>query len=148
MGGFRTVVGGFSAIFAGILALILGLLSPSVLGVSSEHYLAGFLYDRWVEISNYIQTVPVFGWVWFIAVIIWDISVMLLIFGGFIGFWRGGYSALIGTLLYVIFDVIVNTVALLNGLGTYAIGNVIHLNALVVLIFGLFGGILQASAKQ
>ncbi|MHA1269806.1 MAG: hypothetical protein ACTSPY_08490 [Candidatus Helarchaeota archaeon] len=148
MGGFRTVFGGFVCIGAGILAIVVGLLSPAALSLPSEHFLAGYFFARWSEALTYTSTQPLFGWVWLVGIIIWIISAILLTLGGFIGFWKGGYGPLIGALLFFIFDIVVNLTAASVGITPYALGGIVHSVSILVLISGLFGGILQASASQ
>ncbi len=148
MGGFRTVFGGFVAIFAGILAVVTGLVSPSFVGVPSSHYLLGYYFTRWTEVIGYMSTYSLFAYCWLAGIIIWIISSILLTIGAIIGFWKGGYSVLIGAILFLTFDIFVNVMAIYNGLPVYASGGIVHSISVVIFIAGLFGGILQASAAR
>ena len=145
MGGFRTVFGGFCCIGAGIIAIIFGLVNPASLGLSTDNWMMGFFLFRWGEAMTLMETNMTFGVIWMIGLIVYVISSLMLAVGGLIGFWKGGYAPLIGAVLFFSFDLIVNlsSIALASS-NTYFM----QLVAIVVLISGSFGGILQASATQ
>lgn len=149
MGGFRTVFGGILCIIAGLIALVFGLYSPSALGLPANNWLSGFLIHRWGDAIAMTSTNPTFGYVWLFGLFIWTLSTILLIIGGFVGFWRGGGAGLAGAILFFLFELIVNiTATSTTSYGTDAIGGLFHLIALAIFLVGLIGGILQASAER
>lgn len=150
MGGFRTFFGGICGIGAGVYALLVGLLSPSVFGITlpSDNYLIGFIFYRWPEAIAYLSTYSTFAFVWIMGLLAWIVGTALLTIGSFVGFWKGGYSPLIGSILFILFDVVVNLLAGVSGLTASALGGFIHFEVIIIFIIGLFGGILQASASK
>jgi hypothetical protein len=148
MGGFRTVFGGLLGIGAGVLALIMGIISPAALGISSGNYFLGFIFIRWGDALAYITTIPTFGFVWIMGLLAWIIGTALLIIGSIVGFSRGGYSPLIGSLLFILFDIIVNLMAGVSSLPVGAIGGFVDWMVIIIFVVGFFGGIFQASASK
>ncbi|MHA1252740.1 MAG: hypothetical protein ACTSRP_22325, partial [Candidatus Helarchaeota archaeon] len=111
MGGFRTVFGGLTALFAGVIAIVVGLVSPSYAGVPNEHLLLGYIFARWNEATAAMSTNQLFGIMWIVSNIVWIICAILLTIGAIVGFWKGGYSALIGAILFLVFDILLNVIA-------------------------------------
>jgi len=149
MGGFRTVFGGFLCIAAGLIAFVFGLYTNAALSLPTNNWLCGFLIHRWGNAMAMTATDPTFGYVWLLGLFIWSLSTVLLIIGGFIGFWRGGGAGLAGAILFFLFELIVNITATnTTGYGTDAIAGLFHLIALAIFLVGLIGGILQASAER
>jgi hypothetical protein len=149
MGGVRTVFGGILCIIAGLIAFVFGLYTPASLSLPTNDWLCGFLISRWGYAITLTTTDPTFGYVWLFGLFMWTLCTMLLIIGGFIGFWRGGSAGLVGAILFFLFDLIVNITATSTTVyGNDAIAGLFHLIALAIFLIGLIGGILQASAER
>jgi len=149
LGGFRSVFGGLLCIVAGLIAMVFGLYTNAALSLPSNDWLCGFLLHRWGDAIAMTATDPTFGYVWLLGLFIWTLSTILLIIGGFIGFWRGGSAGLVGAILFFLFELIVNLVATnTTAYGTDAILGLFHLITLAIFLIGLIGGILQSSAER
>ena len=149
MGGFRSVFGGILCIIAGLIAFVFGLYTNAALSLPTNNWLCGFLIRRWGDAIAMTTTESTFGYVWLFGLFMWTLCTILLIIGGFIGFWRGGATGLVGAILFFIFDLVVNLTATnTTSLGNNAIAGIFDFIALLVFLIGLLGGILQASAQR
>ena len=149
MGGFRTVFGGFFVVGVGIFALIYGIINPALYGSPFNNFVAGFMLHRWSEAIPELAVNQLFAGIWIFGLIMWIVCTLLMVIGGIVGFSKGGYSGLLGAIIFFLFDIIVSVASIsLTTYGTSSIFVYFGLPALIILILGGFGGILQASAKK